>query len=65
MYYVSSLFLTHDIFVKCVCVCVSAFVQGDIVRVKASRIVAGQEAERTNEFLQLLSIAILKKVSAR
>ena len=63
MYYVSSLFLTHDIFVSVLCV--SAFVQGDVVRVKASRIVAGQEAERTNEFLQLLSIAILKKVSAR
>ena len=39
-----------------------AFVQGDVVKVKASKIVAGQEVERTNEFLQLLSIAILKKV---
>lgn len=33
------------------------------MRVKASKIVAGHEAEKTNEFLQLLSIAILKKVS--
>lgn len=32
------------------------------MRVKSSKIVAGQEVERTNEFLQLLSIAILKKV---
>ena len=32
------------------------------MKVKASKIVAGQEVERTNEFLQLLSIAILKKV---
>lgn len=39
-----------------------AFVQGDTVRVRPSKIVAGQEAEKTNEFLQLLSIAILKKV---
>ena len=45
-----------------VCVC-AAFVQGEVVRAKASKIVAGQEAKKTNEFLQLLSIAILKKVS--
>ena len=45
-----------------VCVC-AAFVQGEVVRVRASKIVAGQEAEKTNELLQLLSIAILKKVS--
>ena len=47
----------------CVCVCVLAFVQGEVVRVKASKIVAGQEVDRTNEFLQQLAIAILKKVS--
>ena len=39
-----------------------AFTQGEVVKVKSSKIVAGQEVERTNEFLQLLSIAILKKV---
>ena len=39
-----------------------AFVQGEVVKVKSSKIVAGQEVEKTNEFLQLLSIAILKKV---
>ncbi|CAI8036160.1 TRAF3-interacting protein 1 [Geodia barretti] len=40
---------------------VLSFVQGEVVRVRASKIVAGQEAEKTNELLQLLSIAILKK----
>jgi len=39
-----------------------AFTTGDLVRAKPSKIVSGQEAERTNEFLQILSIAILKQV---
>ena len=42
---------------------VAVFVTGSTVRVKASKIVAGQEAEKTNEFLQVLAIAIMKKVS--
>ena len=33
------------------------------VRAKASKIVAGQEPEKTNEFLQVIGIAILKKVN--
>ena len=39
-----------------------AFTTGDLVRAKPSKIVSGQESERTNEFLQILSIAILKQV---
>ena len=39
-----------------------AFTTGELVRAKPSKIVAGQESEKTNEFLQMLSIAILKQV---
>ena len=40
----------------------AAFTTGELVKVKPTKIVAGHEAERTNEFLQILSIAILKEV---
>ena len=42
--------------------CVLAFTTGELVKVKPTKIVAGHEAERTNEFLQILSITILKEV---
>ena len=35
----------------------------EVINVKALKIVAGQEPEKTNEFLQLLGLAIMKKVS--
>ena len=40
----------------------TAFTSGELVKVKPTKIVAGHEAERTNEFLQILSITILKEV---
>ncbi len=40
----------------------TAFTTGELVKVKPTKIVAGHEAERTNEFLQILSITILKEV---
>ena len=42
---------------------VVAFTTGEIVKVRPSKIVAGHEAEKTNEFLQILGISILKEVS--
>ena len=41
----------------------AAFTTGEMVKVKPSKVVAGQDAEKTNEFLQILSISILKDVS--
>ena len=40
----------------------TAFTTGELVKVRPTKIVAGHEAEKTNEFLQILSIAILKEV---
>ncbi len=39
-----------------------AFTTGEVVKVRPSKVVAGHEADRTNEFLQILGIAILKEV---
>ncbi|XP_074653348.1 TRAF3-interacting protein 1-like [Tubulanus polymorphus] len=39
-----------------------ALVTGKVVSVKPNKIVSGHEPEKTNEFLQLLATAILKKV---
>ena len=39
------------------------FTTANPLRAKASKIVAGQEPEKTNELLQVLAIAILKKVN--
>jgi len=36
---------------------------GESLKVRPSKVVAGHEAERTNEFLQALSMLITKKVS--
>ena len=47
----------------CTSACV-AFTTGDVLKVKTSRIVAGQECERTNEFLQVLAGAILSKLDS-
>ena len=41
---------------------IAAFTLGEVVRVRPSKIIAGQDPERTNEFLQLLGTAILNKV---
>ena len=43
-------------------ICPTAFTTGELVKVKPAKVVAGHDAEKTNEFLQLLSIAILKEV---
>ena len=40
----------------------AAFTTGELVKVKPTKVVAGHEVERTNEFLQVLSITILKEV---
>jgi hypothetical protein len=40
----------------------TAFTTGELIKVKPTKVVAGHEAERTNEFLQILSITILKEV---
>ena len=40
----------------------TAFTLGELVTVRPSKIVAGHEADKTNEFLQLLASAVLKKV---
>lgn len=39
-----------------------AFTTGELVKVRPSKVVAGHEAEKTNEFLQILGISILKEV---
>ena len=41
---------------------VAAFTTGEVVKLKPTKVVAGHDAERTNEFLQVLSISILKQV---
>ena len=43
----------------------AAFTVGEVVGVRPSKIVAGQEVEKTNEFLQILANAVLKKVFSR
>lgn len=40
----------------------SAFATEELSKAKPGKIVAGQEAERTNVFLQRLGMAVLKKV---
>ncbi len=40
----------------------AAFTIGEVVKTRPSKVVAGQDAEKTNEFLQLLGTAILNKV---
>lgn len=42
----------------------AAFTVGEVVAVRPSKIVAGQEVEKTNEFLQILASAVLKKVGS-
>ena len=46
------------------CLCSPAFVTGEIPKVRSSRIIAGQECERTNELLQALAGAVLKKLDS-
>ena len=40
-----------------------AFTIGEVIPMKPSKVVAGHEPERTNEFLQLLGTAIIRKAS--
>jgi len=43
---------------------VAVLVNGKSLSTKPSKIVAGMEAEKTNEFLQALAAAVNKKVSS-
>ena len=47
---------------RSLCFALLAFVTGKYLSVKAPRVVAGQEPEKTNEFLQVLAEAIEMKV---
>lgn len=40
------------------------FTTGESLRVRASKVIAGQECERTNEFLQAMATAILSKLES-
>jgi len=40
----------------------AALVLGQPLSVKPSRVIAGQEPEKTNEFLQAIALAVQKKV---
>lgn len=42
---------------------ISVWVNGDSLSVRPTKVVAGQEAEKTNEFLQAIAKAISNKVS--
>lgn len=40
------------------------FTTGESLKVRASKVIAGQECERTNEFLQAMATAILNKLDS-
>ena len=40
------------------------FTTGESLKVRASKVIAGQECERTNEFLQAMATAILSKLDS-
>ncbi|KAL5508994.1 hypothetical protein EMCRGX_G004268 [Ephydatia muelleri] len=42
-----------------------SFVKGEVLKVRPSKIVSGQEPEKTNEFLQILAISIMKQCDSK